>query len=63
MLRIGRRASESQGSHMKRLIATSREQLSLGSNSCLHLLIPAPVKMSMRRDEVIRLTASSSVLY
>jgi hypothetical protein len=35
MLRIGRRASESQGSHMKRLIATSREQQSLGSNSCL----------------------------
>jgi hypothetical protein len=35
MLRIGRRASESQGSHMKRLIATSREQLSLGSISCL----------------------------
>jgi hypothetical protein len=29
MLRTGRRGSESQGSHMKRLIATSREQLSL----------------------------------
>ena len=35
MLRIDRRASESQGSRMKRLIATTREQLSLGSMSCL----------------------------
>ena len=37
MLRIGHRASESQGFHMKRLIATSREQLSPGSNLCLGL--------------------------
>ena len=62
MLHIGRRASENRGSHMKRLIAASCERLSLGFVS-LHLLIPAPVKTSTRRDEVIRLTASWIVLY
>jgi len=62
MSRIGRRASENQGCRTTRLIPVHCEQLSLGF-VVPHSLIPAPVKTSMRRDEVIRLTASWTVLY
>lgn len=57
MSRIGRCASENQGCRMIRLISVGRERLSLGIVSP-HSLIPAPVRTIMRRDEVIRSTAS-----